>query len=135
MIEFIRNPNPITNWKPGDTCYFYERWAGKIATATIESVQDSEWVRIRGVSFRCGLERPMNRLFRTKEAAEKSFCGTQRRIIDELKSEIATVDDLVRFGYTRLYWHLTHNNQDIPDVEAQLAYKERAKELLGLELT
>ena len=69
-------------------------------------------------------------IFDTKEAALDADSKRRQSKIDSYKSEIKTLEDLLRFPMNHCF-----NGDEYTDWEAMTAYQIRAKELTGVDLS
>lgn len=76
-------------------------------------------------------ERYFDQLFSTKEEVMSFTRNNRDKYIEGYKSEIKNVNDLIEFMYNH---PICKNIGQYTDIDARFAAKEKAKELLGIDL-
>lgn len=75
-------------------------------------------------SFQCNI----NNMFLTEEEAIQSYTEKNQKQLEEYKSNINSLEDLIRFAISNMY------GEEYTDYEAIQAVKERSKELFDIEI-
>ena len=129
--------------KVGDIVYFYEHWTDSIEKGKIESLNEFDGVKTAEVKH-IGIvdmdgaticktygtsTRKIEALYPSSTAAYEAYFKKNIENTNKYKDEIKTLKDLVVFP---LYNCL--NGEEYTDYDAKEAYKQRAKELLGIDL-
>lgn len=122
----IKNPNPRTNWKPGDVAYIFVN--GDLQKGRVTYVQDNT----RECRVQTAIDnnwRPMDELFETYDDALITQLQSEERLAARYESEIDTVEDL-------LYFALEHDMSTKKATAkcARRVFKNRVLKLLGIEL-
>lgn len=128
----LKNPNPKTDWKVGDTCYYQETWTQTICSGTIKEIANPGGVaRVEGNKEHPGcIGCCFDRLFATKEEALATAKAESIALVKKYEDEMPDVAAVIRFAYD----HNVSTCEEYTDWEARTAYRNRAKALLGLDL-
>lgn len=122
--------NPSHNWEIGDICYYHERWADTINRAIIVDIMNRV-VKLHDMNIGGNVECRMSSIFKTDEEALAVLDEKNKEQVDKYRSEIQTMEDLVRFGYT----HCVHTGaEEYTDWNARKAYAAMAERLMGIQL-
>ena len=129
----------ITNTRIGQKVWFLEHWSQCIHSAKITALGETE-VSVRDpkkypyaeIKWDDGgnSNRLLRDLYSSREELQKEIKKAEEKKIDEIKSKIKDVNDLVAF----MYDHCVASAEEYTDWIARRAVKEIAKEMLGLEL-
>lgn len=132
----LKNPNPKTDWKPGDIAYYFDSWSEQLICGKIDKLFDvptKDGRKLTAARFRDGIARSrlLDELFINKKSALESYEQSREDKIAAYMSTIQSVNDLVAFGYTKNVAHA----EEYTNYEAREAYRRKAKELLNLDLS
>lgn len=114
------------NFKIGDTVYFY--YLDFIRVATIVKIKgdfaDLKWIDGGSNTMR------LTKLYHTYEECLNAKELKSKQTIENYKSQIKTIEDLVKFMYN----NCVACAEEYTDWDARKAAAERAKELLDIDL-
>ena len=118
----------ITNAKIGQTIWFKERWSGMPTEAKITAVHDThaETHLTHGGTMNVRFAD----MFVNKNELIQAMQDKSNRNVADIKASIRTVEDLVCY----MYDHVVANAEEYTDYDARRAVRERAKELLNIDL-
>ena len=129
--------------KVGDIAYYHEHWSDSIVKckiASIKNIGEKEFAEVEDVGI-VDLEdkiicdtydirtRPISTLYPTVTSAYKAYNDKNEELKQKYLEEITDVHDLIRFPLDHCL-----NGDEYTDYVAIAAYKERARELLGINL-
>ncbi len=129
----------ITNTRIGQKVWFLEPWSNCIHSAKIialgeteASARDPKTYPYAEIKWDDGgnSNRLLRDLYSSREELQAELKKAEEKKIDEIKSKIKDVNDLVAF----MYDHCVASAEEYTDWIARRAVKEIAKEMLGLEL-
>lgn len=130
----------MSDFKVNDNAYFEEPWTGnviggKIAeigmTKATEKHPSEQFVIIKIEGTRYDKRQQLSsKCYPTREAALDAQNAESERIRDEYRNQIQDCKDLVAF----MYDHHVSCCEEYTDWNARAVAKEKAKDLLGLEL-
>lgn len=131
-MKRLENPNPRTNWKTGDTAYYMSVYAydNTVHSGRVE-VLGENGATMRDCAGGGFVTLPFGNLFDTMQSASDTLADRHRNAVDAYKSEIPDVAALVRFSYC----HEVCPCEEYTNWAAREAYRERTRELLGLDLS
>lgn len=126
----------------GDTAYYYEHWSDSIEKCKIEELKEIDGVKaaeVRSIGtvdiegeIICNTygtsTRRMKDLYPSLTAAYDAYFKKSIENTRKYKDEIKTIQDLVAFPLNHCL-----NGSEYTDYDAKTAYKQKAKELLGIE--
>lgn len=129
--------------KAGDIAYYYECWSNFIIKCEINEIKEVDGETIAKVKNIGAVDKEDNIIFNaygtsakrasilhfSLEAAYKAYNDEFEKIKNEYMKEIKTIEDLVQFPLD----HCLTGDEYI-DYKAVAAYKEKARELLGINL-
>lgn len=134
----ILNPNPKTDWEIGQTCYFARDYydaprEGRIKGMDIESSFPTVTVACPDSTSFLNTES----LFETHEDVVAAKVAYYLDKVRKLEAEMPDVGALVRFAYThQVSPYSGYTNRETLEANlAREAYRNRAKDLLGITLT
>ena len=123
-----------TKFNIGSYIYFEGAYNSGVQSGTIVDIFDhtafdGKEIKYYTVSTDFGKRNVIaDNAYATREECITAMKANSRTLIAKYKSEIDSVNDLVAFGYTHCF-----SDEEYTNYEARCAYRERAKELLGLE--
>ena len=119
----------ITNAKIGQIIWFKERWSGMPTEAKITAVYDThaETHLTHGGTMNVRFAD----MFVSKNELMRTMQDESNRNVAVIKASIQTVEDLVRY----MYDHVVANAEEYTDYDARRAVRERARELLNIDLS
>lgn len=127
--------NPRTNWKVGEKAYLEDTWSGLVRAAVVTFIEThktgfpSAVLEYADVNYGTTC-RPFSMLFDSEQDCLDALASESKDKIKLYESEIRTVEDLIRFAWN----HHVSPGELRDDHDAQTAYKNRANDLLGIEL-
>lgn len=130
----LKNPNPKTDWKAGDTACYMDTWSERIIKTRIAetfSLKKKDGGTLTAARFADGNARPLDELFVSEKNLRASYAQARENKIASYMSVIRSVNDLVAFAYT----HNIAYTEEYTNYEAREAYRRKAKELLNLDLS
>ena len=131
-----------TSMKIGDIAYFYEHWSDSIEKCKIEELKEIDGVKaaeVRNIGtidiegdIICNTygtsTRRIKDLYPSSTAAYDAYFKKSIENTNKYKNEIKTIKDLVAFPLNHCL-----NGSEYTDYDAKAAYKQKVKELLGIE--
>lgn len=129
----------IMKFKIGDEVWGIQRgWSEgiingkitKIETVTTHNDKEIDVIYIQGDSWMMSGTVTEKDVYKSRNDAEKAYNAEIQNRIEEYKSKIHTVEDLVRFMFNENVAHA----EEYTNYEARQAVIEKAKELLALNL-
>lgn len=129
----------IMRFKIGDEVWGIQRgWSEgiihgkitKIETVTAHGGKEVDVIYIQGDSWMMSGTVAGQDVYESKNDAEQAYSAEIQNRIEEYKSKINTVEDLVRFMFNKNVAHA----EEYTDYEARRAAIEKTKELLDIEL-
>lgn len=131
-MKKLKNPNPRTDWRHGEKAWYESIYAydDTIHSGEVKSVGEYGATMKDDVtgSF---VTLPFDAMFTSGEFAAEALQDENRRKINEYKAAITDVGELVKFAYDRAVCRC----EEYTDWTAREAYRERTRELLGLDLS
>lgn len=118
----------ITNAKIGQTIWFKERWSGMPTEAKITAMYDTH--AATHLTHGGTMNIRFADMFATKNELMQAMRDESNRNVAKAKDSIQTVEDLVRY----MYDHVVAHAEEYTDYDARRAVRERAKELLNIDL-
>lgn len=127
----------MRHFQIGDHVWFDQTWVG-LTSGTITSIEEIENRRTgtKGTFARIHADNggdsgaKINRIWATKEEGMKAMKAESDAAVKKYKDSIKDVNDLVRF----MYDNTVSSAEEYTNWEARQAARERAKELLGIDL-
>ena len=122
----------IKNPRVGQIAWFEEHWSGTPTKCKIETVSERT-ANIKALDGARGnyTNMPLDRLFTTKQELLDAMHDKSNKHVASIKASIQTVEDLVRY----MYDHVVANAEEYTDYDARRAVRERARELLNIDLS
>ena len=131
------------NMKVRDIAYYYEHWSDSIVKCEIVSIKEidgKEFAEVKDIGtvdmedeIICNTYGTSTRLasilYPTVESAYKAYYDKNEELKQKYLEEITDVQDLIRFPLDHCL-----NGDEYTDYVAVAAYKEKARELLGINL-
>lgn len=140
--EIVKDFVEPTSMKVGDIVYFYEHWSDSIEKCKIEELKEIDGVKaaeVRSIGtvdiegdIICNTygtsTRRIKDLYPSSTAAYDAYFKKSIENTRKYKDEIKTINDLVAFPLDHCL-----NGGEYTDYDAKAAYKQKVKELLGIE--
>lgn len=132
-----------TKLKIGDIAYFQEFWSGAIEKCKIKEISEQDGNVLAEVKSIASVDRNgekicdtygtstrlLDHLFATHQEAfadaDRNFANIKSKYLNEIKD----LEDLLRFPMEHCF-----NGEEYTEYEAIAAYKQRVKELVGIDL-
>ena len=131
MTDKLVNKTPKTDWAPGDTVYYETPFAFSegVQSGLIQSISGNT-ASIMDYEHHSHVELTFDHLFDSHQTAMSALFARNDDTVAAYKAEITDITALVKFAYDKN----VATCEEYTDWEARAAYRERAKELLGIEL-
>lgn len=129
--------NNTVKFKAGDHVWFEQTWAGPTSGTIIEIVHTKDrrtnepetWARIHADNGG-DTGAKIDKIWATKDACLAALKAAEEATVSKYKASIKDVKDLIQF----MYDNNVATAEEYTDWEARRAARERAKELLGINL-
>lgn len=120
------------NFKVGDVVWIWERWSERPVSGIIEKIYSTDSKLLAELGGECGVARRfLDDLFQTKEDLLEFRKEKDKRLVLKYKDQINSIEDLIRFMYDET---ISTGACEYTDYCTRTAAREKAKELLGIEL-
>lgn len=122
----IKNKNPKTDWKVGDEAYMFV-YSDELVRGHITNIIGNTCT-VTSLCYK--FDKKMDELFRSNEEAYASAQDYGDTLKEKYKSEIHNLKDLLQFALSTPMAQC----EEYTNEHAAKAFRERAFELLGIEL-
>ena len=128
------------NIQIGDKVFVIEKWSDAVIMGTVEECSHPDYVKIHNACFvdrngqACGKTYGTSNisyahLYKTADAAWKTLDQINNKVIKSYQQSIKTIQDLVEFPLDHCLI-----GEEYTDWQAIQVYKDKCKELLGINL-